>query len=83
MKYTGTHIRALRMGRQIKQATVAKKMGITVQRYSQLENRIQLPDERITEIITILGFTEESAESFLKFIISSASPSHLRPPGAS
>jgi len=68
MKFTGNHIRSLRMGKQIKQATVAKKMGITVQRYSQLENNERLPAGRIIEIITILGFTEESAEYFLQFV---------------
>jgi transcriptional regulator with XRE-family HTH domain len=66
--FTPNDIRLLRMTRQIKQETIAKKMNITKQRYSELENNGNLRLERITEILTILGYTIEDAKKYLESI---------------
>ena len=49
----------------MKQEEVAKKMGITKQRYSELENHKTLRQERIIEILKILGYTMETARKYL------------------
>jgi transcriptional regulator with XRE-family HTH domain len=66
MNFTGFEIRLLRTSRQMKQRAVAKAMGISVQRFSQLENLGRFPDKKLNQILYILGFTEESARSFLE-----------------
>lgn len=57
-------IRLLRLSRGIKQEVVAKRMRITKQRYSQLENYGNLSETRINQIITALGYTVETAQKF-------------------
>ena len=63
--FTTDEIRLLRLARQIKQEEIARKMGITKQRYSELENHTKLRPERITEILKVLGYTSESARRYL------------------
>ena len=52
----------------MKQEQVALKMGITKQRYSELENHKGLRLERITEILKVLGYTPETASKYLLYI---------------
>ncbi len=66
--FTTRDIRLLRLTRQIKQETIAKKMNITKQRYSKLENHSNLSPERVSEILMILGYTYESARKYLDSI---------------
>lgn len=68
MKFTCEEIRLLRLSRQIKQQIIALKMGITKQRYSDLENNPKLRDERLEEILSILGYSKESARKYLDSI---------------
>lgn len=63
--FTNNEIRLLRHSRQIKQEEVARKMGITKQRYSELENNKKIPQKRITEILKVLGYDHETARKFL------------------
>lgn len=68
MNFTSTEIRLLRTSRQMMQKEAASKMGITKQRYSELENHPRLAQERINEILTVLGYTPETARSYLESI---------------
>lgn len=65
---TSLQIRLLRSSRQMKQEDVAHKMGITKQRYSELENHKGLREERIMEILKVLGYTLETAAKYLEAI---------------
>jgi transcriptional regulator with XRE-family HTH domain len=65
---TSQEIRLLRTSRQIKQETIAKCMNITKQRYSELEKKGNLRAERLNEILTILGYTPETAQKYLQSI---------------
>ena len=62
---SSNEIRLLRHSRQVKQEDVARKMGITKQRYSELENHKDLRTERVSEILAMLGYTMETARKFL------------------
>lgn len=62
---TSNELQLLRHSRQIKQEEIAKKMGISKQRYSELENHKELRQERIIEILRILGYTMETARKYL------------------
>jgi len=68
MIFTSTQIRLLRMSRQLKQEFVGAKMGITKQRYSELENNSNLKEGRLQEILKVLGYTDESARKYLDSI---------------
>lgn len=65
LMFTPTEIRLLRLVRQIKQEDIARKMGITKQRYSELEKNKTIRPERINEILRILGYTMETARKYL------------------
>ena len=52
----------------MKQQTMGSMMGITKQRYSELENNPNVKEERINEILEVLGYTQESARQFLNSI---------------
>jgi len=52
----------------MKQNEVARKMGITVQRYSQLENHRNLSLKRVNEILIALGYTVATAEKYIESI---------------
>jgi transcriptional regulator with XRE-family HTH domain len=49
----------------MKQEAVAHKMGISKQRYSELENHPNLRDERILEILAALNLTSQEAKKLL------------------
>ena len=66
--FTTRDIRLLRVTRQMKQETIAKKMNISKQRYSKLENHGNLRPERVEEILMVLGYTVESAKKYLDSI---------------
>ncbi len=65
---TPDEIRLLRHSRNMKQLEVAQKMGITRQRYSELENHDHLNPERLNEILKTLGYTMETARKYLDSI---------------
>jgi transcriptional regulator with XRE-family HTH domain len=65
---SGQFIRQLRQLRGAKQAVVAKKMGITQQAISKLENRKRIGYDKFVAIINLLGFTEEDIESVRKLM---------------
>jgi transcriptional regulator with XRE-family HTH domain len=52
----------------MKQRDVARKMGISKQRYSQLENHKNLNEKRTQEILNALGYTFETAWKYLRSI---------------
>lgn len=64
-QFTNEQIRLLRLSRQMKQERVARKLGITKQRYSELENHPRLQANRIEEILKVLGYTADTAIKFL------------------
>ena len=53
----------------MQQKDVARRMGISTQRYSILENNENRPLERTNEILRSLSFTESSARTFLDSIL--------------
>jgi transcriptional regulator with XRE-family HTH domain len=67
-KFSSTQLRLLRFSRQMKQEYIAFKMGISKQRYSELENHKNLRPERVVEILKILGYTVDSATKYLDSI---------------
>ena len=68
MKLSSCEIRLLRLSRDLKQEVIGKFMGISKQRYSQLENNPKIRMERILEILKILEYTPESAKKYLAAI---------------
>jgi len=69
MSFTTAEIRLLRQLRKMQQKDVARRMGISTQRYSILENNENRPLERTNEILRSLSFTESSARTFLDSIL--------------
>lgn len=63
--FTNDEIRLLRASRNMKQSEVAKKMDISPQRYSDLENQSDLKQGSINRILKVLGYTMESARRYL------------------
>ena len=66
--FTSDQLRLLRLSRNMKQEFVAAKMGVTKQYYSRLENSNAIPQQRMQEILTILGYTMASAQQYLQSI---------------
>jgi len=66
--FNSNEIRLLRQSQYMKQEEVAKKMGITTQRYSQLENHRNLSIERVNQLLAVLGYTPETAEKYIESI---------------
>jgi transcriptional regulator with XRE-family HTH domain len=66
--FTCDELRLLRASRRMKQPELAKKMNISTQRFSQLENNDDLTSERINEILAALGYTKETARKYLDSI---------------
>lgn len=65
---TPDEIRLLRQSRLLKQRIIARKMNISKQRYSELENHNNLRPERLNEILKALGYTLETARKYLDSI---------------
>ena len=66
--FSSYELRLLRDSRQIKQQQIAQMMGISKQRYSQLENHPQLSPVRQQEILSALGYTVKTARKYLNNI---------------
>jgi transcriptional regulator with XRE-family HTH domain len=64
----GQLIRLLRQLKGTKQAVVAKKMGITQQALSKMENCNRVQYDKVEAIINLLGFTDEDIESVKKLL---------------
>lgn len=61
----GEKIRKIRILRDLKQETIAEKLGITPQAYSKLEREdTKMDKERLNQIASILGVTVEGLEKF-------------------
>lgn len=61
----GEKIRKIRILRDLKQETIAEKLGITPQAYSKLEREdTKMDKERLNQIASILGVTVEGLERF-------------------
>jgi transcriptional regulator with XRE-family HTH domain len=50
----GTWIKKLRMKKELKQAVIAKRLGITQQAYSKIENSIWIRKGRLPELLEAL-----------------------------
>jgi len=59
---TGQTLRLLRTLKGIKQTALAKKLGISQQAYSKLENSKHLREERLRVILTAMNCTPEDIE---------------------
>jgi transcriptional regulator with XRE-family HTH domain len=65
---SGQFIRQLRQLKGTKQSVIAKKLGITQQALSKMENRKRIGYDKFVTVINLLGFTEEDAENFRKLL---------------
>lgn len=68
---TGEQVRLLRHARQIKQNEMARRMGVSQQRYSALEKSRKINGTHLEKILSILNFTVAEVTSIFK---------HLPPP---
>ena len=68
MIFSCAELRLLRLSRQMKQEFIAKKMGITKQRYSELESNPNLKEERLDQILEVLGYDRQLARKYLDSI---------------
>lgn len=68
---TGEQVRLLRHARQIKQNEMARRMGVSQQRYSALEKSRKINGAHLEKILSILNFTVAEVTSIFK---------HLPPP---
>lgn len=59
---TGEQLRLLRQARQVKQKEMARKMGISQQRYSMLEKSKRISDTHVEKLLSILKFTLADVE---------------------
>jgi transcriptional regulator with XRE-family HTH domain len=69
---SGQFIRLLRQLKGIKQSVVAKKLGITQQALSKLENCKKVNYAKIQAIIAVLNFSEEEVEQVKKLFVDAA-----------
>jgi transcriptional regulator with XRE-family HTH domain len=65
---SGQFLRLLRQLKGVKQTVVAKKMGITQQALSKMENCKRVQHHKIETIIKLLGFSEEDVENVRKLL---------------
>jgi DNA-binding XRE family transcriptional regulator len=65
---SGQLIRLLRQIKGVKQSVLAKKLGITQQAFSKLENCKSLHTEKLQAIIQALGVSDEDVESAKKLL---------------
>jgi transcriptional regulator with XRE-family HTH domain len=64
----GQLIRLLRQLKGVKQAVIAKKLGITQQALSKMENCKKVHTEKLLAIISLLNFSEEDVENVRKLL---------------
>jgi transcriptional regulator with XRE-family HTH domain len=65
---SGQFLRLLRQLKGVKQTVVAKKLGITQQALSKMENCQNVKYDKIETIIELLGFSEEDVENVRKLL---------------
>lgn len=68
-KFTALDLKLLRHARGIKQKEIARRLKVSVQRYSDLENNEDRPPNRTIEILTALGYSMEDASKVLEAIL--------------
>lgn len=61
---TGELLQKLRLMKGIKQETIAKKLGISQSRYSQLESKEIIDKKLFEKLVAMLDYTSEEAEAF-------------------
>jgi len=76
--YSGICIKRLRVFKEIKQETVAKRLGISQQAYSKLENCEQISNERLVEILAAMGCTVTDLESIINLYPSQQNPEKIK-----
>jgi transcriptional regulator with XRE-family HTH domain len=64
--YSGVCLKRLRAFREIKQETVAKRLGISQQAYSKLENCEHIAHDRLNEILRAMGSTIKDLEKIVR-----------------
>jgi transcriptional regulator with XRE-family HTH domain len=67
-KITPDELRILRLFRNLPQKAVAYKMGISIQRYSELEKNEKRSDIKTIEILAVLGYTLDAAIEILQSV---------------
>lgn len=70
--FTGEKIRLLRITRHVKQAEMARRMGISQQRYSALENSSTISEEKQEMIMNVLSYSRQDAQRILSLLPSGA-----------
>lgn len=63
MMIRGKHLRLIRILNEIKQTEMAKKLQVSQQAYSALENQAWIIGEKCLKIIDALGYTPEEFEA--------------------
>ena len=63
----GTWIKRLRIAKDIKQSTIARRLGISQQAYSKLEKCLQIDKHRLSEILQAMDSNEEELNQVSKF----------------
>lgn len=64
--FTAEKLRLLRQAKQMKQKEMARKLGISQQRYSALENNEKISEEKTKRILSALCLSKKEAEKILK-----------------
>src|SRR5690348_4812472 len=64
LKHIGKNIRSIRLLRGLKQKTIAKKLGISQQNVSKMENQKKVSPEKLKAAAEVLGITVEAIEQF-------------------
>ena len=62
----GTWIKRLHITKEIKQSTVARRIGISQQAYSKLEHCTEIDVHRLTEILQAMDSNEEELNEVSK-----------------
>jgi len=72
--HIGRNIRAIRLLQGMKQEVFARKMGISQQNISRLENSQKVSPPKLTAVAHVLGVSVESIETFDKIVILKKAP---------
>lgn len=68
MMITGELLRKLRLIKDIKQETMAEKLGITQPRYCHLEKKEKIQGDLLRKLIKALDYTTEEVEEMTKLL---------------
>lgn len=63
---SGETLRQLRTLKGVKQKTVAKALGISQPAYCKLEHSEQVNDEKLVQVLSVLGYTIEIASKIVE-----------------